>query len=179
VDRRSGETPNRVGANHTHHDQQPWIATSGKNVFRVNVGVVNPNPVSATFRIKGESFGNGAGNNPYWTPWAQPSGFDVVLPPWGWLQINDVFALLQAILQPGWGTPIEAWLAPASVIIEPLGDLPAAQRPGVHRSGPVHAVKCRQAGEHGVCSDRREGDACARPLQRRRPTVAVRSEARG
>jgi hypothetical protein len=101
----------------------PW-ATSGKNVFRVNVGIVNPNPLSATFRIKGESFGNGAGNNPYWTPWAQPSGFDVVLPPWGWLQITAVFALLEAMLQPGWGTPIENWLAPASVIIEPLGGLP-------------------------------------------------------
>ena len=101
----------------------PW-ATSGKNVFRANVGIVNPNPASATFHIRGESFGNGAGNNPYWTPWATPSGFDVTLPPWGWVQINDVFAVLEAMLQPGWGTPLENWLAPASLIIEPLGDLP-------------------------------------------------------
>ncbi len=99
----------------------PW-ATSGKNVFRVNVGIVNPNPVKATFRIKGESFGSGADNNTYWNPWAPLSGFDVVLPPWGWLQINDVFAVLETMLQPGWGTPIENWLAPASVIIEPQGD---------------------------------------------------------
>jgi hypothetical protein len=102
----------------------PW-ATSGKNVFRVNIGIVNPNPVSVTFRIKGESLSNGAGNNPYWTPWAPLSipGPGVVLPPWGWLQINDVFALLEGISQPGWGYPVEDVL-PASVIIEPLGGLP-------------------------------------------------------
>jgi hypothetical protein len=100
----------------------PW-ATSGKNVFRVNVGIVNPNPASATFRIKGESFGNGAGNNPYWMPVGPLTGPDVVLPAWGWLQINDVFALLEGIFEPGLRHPIEDVL-PASVIIEPLGGLP-------------------------------------------------------
>ena len=100
----------------------PW-ATSGKNVFRVNVGIVNPNPVKATFSLKGQGFGNGAGNNPYWTAPATASGFSVTLPPWGWLQINDVFAVLEVMLQPGWGTPLENWLAPASVIIEPSGAL--------------------------------------------------------
>jgi hypothetical protein len=103
----------------------PW-ATSGKEVFRVNVGIINPNPVSATFHIRSESFGNGAGDSPYWTPWAEATGFDVVLPPWGWIQVNDVFALLNVVLQPGpgSGTPLENWLLPASVIIGPLGDLP-------------------------------------------------------
>jgi hypothetical protein len=102
----------------------PW-ATSGKNVFRVNVGIINPNPVRATFHIKGTIFGNGAGNNPYWTTdVATLGGFDVVLPAWGWLQINDAFAVLEVMLQPGRGTPIENWLVPASVIVEPQGDLP-------------------------------------------------------
>lgn len=102
----------------------PW-ATSGKNVFRVNVGIINPGPVKATFHIKGTIFGNGSGNNPYWTTdVALLNGFDVVLPAWGWLQINDAFAVLEIMLQPGWGTPIENWRVPASVIIEPQGDLP-------------------------------------------------------
>ena len=89
----------------------------------MNVGIVNPNPVKATFRIKGESFGSGADNKTYWNPVGPLSGPDVVLPPWGWLQINDVFAVLEELLQPGWGHPVEDVL-PGSVIIEPLDDLP-------------------------------------------------------
>lgn len=100
----------------------PW-ATSGKSVFRLNVGIVNPNPVPATFRIKGESLGQGSAGGPYWTPWAPLTELDVVLPAWGWYQINDVFAVLEVMLQPGWGTPIENWLAPASVRIEPVSGL--------------------------------------------------------
>ncbi len=100
----------------------PW-ATSGKTVFRLNVGIINPNSVPATFRIRGEGLTDGGTGGPYWTPWAPLNGFTVVLPAWGWWQINDIFAVLKVILQPGWGTPIENWLAPAFVTVEPVGGL--------------------------------------------------------
>jgi hypothetical protein len=103
----------------------PW-ATSGRNVFRVNVGIINPNTVSATFRLKGESFRrDGPNNNPFWRPYGPIiwPGPDVVLPPLGWLQVNDIFALFVDMSTPGWGFPIEDVL-PGSVIIEPQGDLP-------------------------------------------------------
>jgi len=124
----------------------PW-ATSGQGAFRMSVGFVNPSSSQLTLRVFTSAVlmvmnGQGVQDPRYWLDAIALQPLVVVLPPWGWHQVDDIFSKLVWCTYangcwPGYagsghlgpdffevepGDPAAPYFAYASMIYSPLND---------------------------------------------------------
>jgi len=67
----------------------PW-SSAGGGLFRTNVGLVNPNDRESTLRVTVAGYSRFQTTpDDYWRD-METGSFEVTLPPFGWLQVNDI-----------------------------------------------------------------------------------------
>lgn len=107
----------------------PWISSTRSDssahpaLFRTNLGFVNPTP--SRLRLSVQIIGSA---DPYFgwfseAGWTFQPTLKIDLPPWGWTQLNDVFAGL-CVFEVPWRCSLPAVPLPSYARIVPEGDGP-------------------------------------------------------
>lgn len=94
------------------------FATAGSGMFRINVGLVNPNSVPIDVRVRLMPFDSAYGVPPFvWqSPWAGLPNVVVTVPPLGWVQLNSPYERLMCS-----GTVNPFCASPESPLARPPG----------------------------------------------------------
>ncbi len=114
-------------------------ATTGTGIFRSSLGLVNPNPEPLQVTVFAAMLGPGAGGPFALQPWqwSTTSTFGplvVTLPPWGWIQVDDLFHHMPCLY-----VPLGGLCPPPEQLTLPIGPGVLVLRPAT--SAPYYAYE--------------------------------------